>query len=762
MPVVKQTLEYIGREYKMVTSFIIKAKENSLRSYFFNLLNILLIKKYLSITLVVSIFILLNSTALKAQSELDVIKSWIHFSDASNSLYHYLAGQAFDFLDQRAKAVAAIHSLPDWKKRQQLVRKTLLDIVGPFPAKTPLNSKITGSTIKEFYRVENIIYESQPEFFVTSSLYIPNGLKGKAPTIIFCSGHWDIGYKAAPTQHAIMNLVKKGFIVFAFDPVGQGERVEYAGLNKGKFSPTVEHSYVGAQAFITGGSQARYMIWDGIRAVDYLLSRKEVDPLRIGLTGRSGGGTQTAYIAAMDDRIIAAAPELYVTNFTRLIETIGPQDAEQNMFNAIKRGIDIADYLEVRAPKPTLMITATRDMFSIQGARETAKEVARIYKAYGKQDQFRMVTDDTVHASTKKNREAVYAFFQKYLSNPGDSSDEEFTILTPKELQVTKTGQVSTSLNSETVFSLNLKTAEKLENNLQSSRKNFPGYLTDVLRSAKRLSGYREPMKLNEPVFTGRFQKEGYVIEKYFMKGEGNYPIPYLLMKPENPNHKALIYLNPSGKSAEALSGGEMEWFVKNGFTVLAPDLLGVGEMGSGEFRGDSFIKGVSYNVWYLSMLIGRSIVGVQAGDVIRLTNLLTKTRGIEEVYGLAHKEMAPVMLHAAAFEPAIKRIALIEPYSSYRSIVMNHLYNPAFIPGTVPAALEAYDLPDLAASLAPRSLMIAAGTDGAGNNNTSNNKEDLQVISNAYQARGASGQLNIIAESSSKELQNLYKIWIK
>ncbi|MEO9052556.1 MAG: xylan esterase, partial [Ginsengibacter sp.] len=196
--------------------------------------------------------------------------------------------------------------------------------------------------------------------------------------------------------------------------------------------------------------------------------------------------------------------------------------------------------------------------------------------------------------------------------------------------------------------------------------------------------------------------------------------------------------------------------------TVLAPDLLGVGEMGSGEFRGDSFIKGVSYNVWYLSVLIGRSIVGVQAGDVMRLANLLTKTRGIEEVYGLAHKEMAPVMLHAAAFNPAIKRIALIEPYSSYRSLVMNHLYNPAFIPGTVPAALESYDLPDLAASLAPRSLMIAASTDGAGSNNSDNNKEDLQVISNAYRARGASGQLNIIAESSSKELQNLYKTWIK
>ncbi|MEO9003485.1 MAG: acetylxylan esterase [Ginsengibacter sp.] len=705
-----------------------------------------------------------NLQAQKSPGELDVIKSWIHFSDASNSLYHHLASQAFDFLDKRSNVVAAIHSLPEWKKRQEFVRTTLLDIVGPFPAKTPLNPRIAETIVKDDFKVEHIIYESQPGFYVTSSLYIPNGLKGKAPVIIYCSGHSDVGYRNPIYQHVILNLVRKGFIVFAFDPVGQGERSEYYDPQKMKSSvggPTTEHSLAGAQAFIAGSSEAWYMIWDGIRTVDYLLTRKEVDPARIGITGRSGGGTQTAYIAAMDDRIKAAAPENYITNFTRLIETIGPQDGEQNLFNGIKRGIDMADYLEVRAPKPTLMITTTRDMFSIQGARETAKEVAQIFKAYGKPENFRMVTDDSVHASTKKNREAMYAFFQKSLNNPGDSSDEELTILTPKELQVTKTGQVSTSLNSETVYSLNLRDAEKLENKLQSSRKNFPEYLAGVLKSAKQLSGYKEPVKSKEPVFTGRFQKEGYVIEKYFLMGEGNYPIPYLLMKPQNPNHKALIYLNPMGKSAEALNGGEMEWFVKNGFTVLAPDLLGVGEMGPGQFRGDSYIKGVSYNIWFLSMLIGRSIVGVQTGDVVRLTNLIKKTQGINEVYGLARKEMVPVLLHAAAFDPAIKRIALIEPYPSYFSIVKTRFYNPNFIPGAVPAALESYDLPDLAASLAPRKLMIAGSTDGSGNSDTESIKGDLKVIKDAYSSRKADDALTISGKPA-KEMTDMYKAWIK
>jgi hypothetical protein len=282
------------------------------------------------------------------------------------------------------------------------------------------------------------------------------------------------------------------------------------------------------------------------------------------------------------------------------------------------------------------------------------------------------------------------------------------------------------------------------------------------LKSAKKLSGYQAPVKSDEPIFTGRFQRDGCVIEKYFIRGEKDYVIPYLLLKPEHPNNKALIYLHPSDKSEEALPGGEIEWFVKNVFTVLAPDLVGIGEMGPGKFHGDSYLQGTSYNVWFLSMLNGKSIVGLQAGDVVRLTNLLKKSRDIKEVYGLARKELAPVLLHAAAFEPAITRIALVEPYSSYRSIVMNRLYTPSFIPGTVPAALEAYDLPDLAASLAPRKLVMAGVTDGSGKNDASDIKQDLQVVSNAYHFRKADDKLKVIPGKSTEELRDLYKIWIE
>ena len=186
-----------------------------------------------------------------SQEDLDVIKNkWLEYSDSQNALYHYLTKEACDLLKQRSETVSGYKDLTDWQKRQEMIRETLIDIVGPLPAKTPLNAVITRTITKEKYSVQNIIFESQPGFYVTSSLFIPAALKKgtRAPAIIYCSGHSADGYRSAVYQHVILNLVFKGFIVFAFDPVGQGERLEYYDTKTGKSvigGPTSEHSYPG-------------------------------------------------------------------------------------------------------------------------------------------------------------------------------------------------------------------------------------------------------------------------------------------------------------------------------------------------------------------------------------------------------------------------------------------------------------------------------------------------------------------------------------
>ncbi len=139
------------------------------------------------------------------------------------------------FLHSGLSEIARLSSLSDWQQRQKWIRETLLSIVGPFPEKTPLNAKITRIINKDSFRVEHIVYESQPGFYVTSSMFIPGGLKkrSKSPVVIYCSGHSSDGYHGS-YQQMILNLVRKGFIVFAFDPVDQGERLEYYDPETGK------------------------------------------------------------------------------------------------------------------------------------------------------------------------------------------------------------------------------------------------------------------------------------------------------------------------------------------------------------------------------------------------------------------------------------------------------------------------------------------------------------------------------------------------
>jgi len=693
-------------------------------------------------------------------------RGWLQYSDAPNILYHHLNSQAFQYLKKRNEKIATLKTVEQWHKRQEEVHRTLLKIVGPFPKKTPLNAKIMEIVKKEGYRIEKLIYESMPNFYVTACLFIPNNLKGKAPAILNPIGHTDIAFRHSHYQVVILNLVKKGFIVLAYDPIGQGERLQYFDPEIGKSrigGPCEEHSYPGCQCFISGSSMARYFTWDGIRGIDYLLTREEVDPERIGVTGLSGGGTLTSYISAFDDRVLAAAPAGYITSLQRLLESIGPQDAEQNFYHGIANGLDHADLLEVRAPKPALIIATTRDFFSIQGTRETFKEVKGVYKIFEKEENLSMTEDDYTHGYTRKNREALYSFFQKFLNLSGDPNDEKVELISPEELRITRTGQVSTSLGGETIFSINKAKTQGLFNKIEKSRQNFQQHLQLVKSSAIKLSGYIPPNKAPQVIFRGRLHQQGYSIEKYMIQGEGKYVIPVLLMIPDKgEKHPVLLYLHPEGKAAGALPGGEVEWFVKKGFIVLAPDLIRTGEMGPKKFN---VWQSSPYPNFFHTILIARSIVGICVGDIVRCVKYL-KTRNdieIDKISAIARGEICPVLLHAAAFEDSIKKVALIEPLISYRSIVMNRYYQVNLILASVPGALKAYDLPDLAACLAPRKLLMLNIVDQMGNRATSELiNQDLAIVRKSYSLAKAEDNLEIRSWKEWQSIDEAFSSWLK
>ena len=666
---------------------------------------------------------------------------WKYFGHQQDHLYNHFAEKAFHLLEKRAEKIAGIETLNDWKIRQSEIEEKLNKIIGPFPDKTPLNAQVLRSAQKDGYRIEYIVFESVPEFYIPSALFIPDELEQKAPTILFVNGHTDTAFRDELYQQVIINLVKKGFVVFTYDPTGQGERLQYFDENTGKSKiggSVEEHFHVGNQAFIQGGSFAKYVIWDGIRAIDYLMSRDEVDTTRLGVAGHSGGGTQTAYISAFDDRVHAAAPSNYITSHKRLIQSIGLQDAEQNFYQGIFHGIDHADLLAVRAPKPTLVMTTSRDFFSIQGARETAREVSRIYQAYDRTSHFGLVEDNDNHTYTRNNRESLYAFFQKHLNNPGDASDMEVEFLTGTDLKVTKTGQIATDYDGKNVFDLiTEEKAYQIDASKEISQHDTKSLLA-IVETSKKMSGYQAPETNLDPVNAGGHQRNGYTIENHFIKGTGDYVIPFLLFRPEKATKEAVLYLDPEGKSTKAGIGGELENLVKQGKMVLVPDLIGFGEMGLN--------NKLTNTLWYLAMSVGESFTGTWTSDLTRLTLFLKEHEQITEITGIAHKFLSPVLLHAAAYDSSIGSVILAEPYISYRSIVSSEFYDHDYYLSAVPGSIKHYDLPDLAASLAPRKLMILGPTDGAGDylsSETSNH--ELAVVQNHYKEFDALENLKIV-----------------
>jgi cephalosporin-C deacetylase-like acetyl esterase len=694
---------------------------------------------------------------LGQNEDFSVLSRWMEWSDAPNFLHHHLNSLAFEKLTQRREKIESLKTGTDWKSRQVEVRDLLRRIVGPFPEKSPLNARVMGVVEKDRYRVEKIVFESRPDFFVTGCLFIPQNLQGKAPAILNVIGHTGIAFRAASYQGLILNLVLKGFIVFAMDPIGQGERLQYydAGLGRSVVGgPTSEHSYVGRQCFIAGSSLARYFTWDGIRAIDYLISRPEVDASRIGVTGISGGGTQTSYISAIDDRVLAAAPTCYICGFQRLFESIGPQDAEQNFNGGVSAGIDHADFLEIRAPKPTLVVATTRDFFSVQGAREVVAEARDAFRALGKVDNLQLVEDDLGHGYTQKNREAIYAFFQKHLTNPGDSAEEEdIAFLSGEELKVTPTGQVIDSLGGETVFSLNQRDSEALIGDLRLARDDLTKHLDGVRRSAAGISGFQPPEGLPEVVFRGKYQRQGYDVEMYAMTGEGMTLVPFLLFRPRGAEKSpGVLYLHPDGKAAGAEPGGEIELLVKLGYAVLAPDLPGSGELGS-----------VNNTTAFLAVQIGRSLVGVRTGDIIRCLQFLKSHEEINgsEIIGIARQGMGIPLLHAAALDSRIGKVALIDPLVSFSAVVTNRFYE-------LPAAdmmanvLTAYDVPDLEASVAPRPLLIVSPRDHLGKRlDRKSIDSELSVVTAAYQLKKAQGSLQIQNLEAHDSAIQVVKSWL-
>ena len=236
------------------------------------------------------------------------------------------------------------------------------------------------------------------------------------------------------------------------------------------------------QVLLTGATFARYEAWDGIRAFDYLLTRSDVDPKRIAVAGNSGGGTQSAYLAVVEPRLAASVISCYMTSWAKLWTKPGPQDAEQDFPGFLSAGLDFADFMIAFGPKPITMLTGIRELFPIEGARNTYTEVKRVFEVLDAPGQAGYFEYDDEHGWHKPRREATYRWLTKFLQGKDDDSAEPPIKPEPeKNLNATTTGQVSTSLGGETVQSLNRRVAEKLFAKRAAARLSDPEKLRAVI-----------------------------------------------------------------------------------------------------------------------------------------------------------------------------------------------------------------------------------------------------------------------------------------
>jgi hypothetical protein len=290
------------------------------------------------------------------------------------------------------------------------------------------------------------------------------------------------------------------------------------------------------------------------------------------------------------------------------------------------------------------------------------------------------------------------------------------------------------------VFSLNAAHAKALYKKLEASRNKGKDHLEEVLRESRKLAGYQAPGGAVKSVFRGNWQRDGYTVGMYALQGEGDYVIPLLLAMPdEGTTYTPLLYIRPESKEADMAPGGTIEKLVKQGYAVVAPDLSGVGEL-KPELRFPA-------EAALAAMLVGRSIVGIQAGEVARIINFLKEFPGIkaDHVQAVAFAEECPTLLHAAAYEPAITNVMLVNAPLSYYNITQTHIYktDPAFNWG-VAGALTAYDLPDLAACIAPRKLTLAGVQDGEKIDAPADLVSEQMKFAESIYSKSAPGKLTI------------------
>lgn len=621
---------------------------------------------------------------------------------AGKLLHAYLMRQVRGQYEQRRQAVeAALRSPKALSARQKWLAREYRRILGQMPEKTPLNAKVTGVIRCDGYRIEKVIYESRPHHHVTANLYVPTTGKGPFPGVAVACGHEAAAKTCQAYQSVCILLARNGFVALIYDPICQGERHQVLEGHHG----TTTHTQLDVGSLLVGRTVVGYEAWDGIRSIDYLLSRAEVDRSKpIGMTGHSGGGAQTTFLMALDDRIGPAAPSCYLMRQQRKYETIGPPDGCQHLPGEGALGIDQIDYLVMRAPKPTLILAAEQDFFEFESTKDAAAEAKQTYTVLAKADHTGLFSHNDKHSFSKPRRQAAVQWMRRWLLDDARPVVEpKLTVQPNQALHVTKSGQVVTEFKDElTVPAINLKRAEQLA----SARRKFwkAGDPMACLAEIRRLIGLRERRAKAAVQSKGTIKRDGYRIEKLVLQRKGEVAVPALLFVPAGAGGRrpATLYVDSRGKAREAGAGGAIEELVRSGRIVLSIDVRGFGE--TADRSSNRKYRDVEHNVARLAIHIGRPLLGQRAEDVLAAADVLARRDDVDarkiDLVGIGRA--GPVALHAAALDGRFTGLTMRGAIRSWVSDVVAKPLARDIIGCVVPGALLKYDMPDLLRAVTP------------------------------------------------------------
>lgn len=583
---------------------------------------------------------------------------------------------------------------------------------GPLPAKTPLNAKVTGTVERDAYSIEKIIFESRPGFLVTSNLYIPKNRRFPLPGVVASCGHLPNAKAGENYQSFAQGLARLGYVVLIIDPIGQGERLQYPNekLESKIGNGVLEHLHAGNQQLLVGETFPTWRAWDGIRALDYLLTRKEVDPKHIGITGNSGGGTITTWLCGLDDRWTMAAPDCFVTTARRNLENELPQDIEQYPPKMLALGLDQDDFIAAMAPKPVILIAQEKDFFDVRGTEEAYARLKHLYKLLGAEDNIAMFTGPTYHGYTKENREAMYRWFNRATKISEAKTEPKLTLEKDEMLYCTPHGQVS-ELNSRTVVSF---TSEKSK----ALAKQRPRLQSDDLIAAVT-AVLKLPMAVGKPDarILNRISKRQYPKQEftaYAIETEpGVHAIVYRLSdvthysRPLTGTKRAVLYVSHLSSDEELRN----EPFIRELLTAepdaafYTCDVRGIGESLPNTCGENHFFRPYGNDYFYAghSLMLDRPYVGQKAFDILRVLAWL-HNYGHTEIHLAAKGRGAIPATFAALLSGIVVQVTLKQALTSYTNIAEAESYQCP-LSCLLPNVLAKFDLPDCYRELEKKKL---------------------------------------------------------